>query len=40
MVRRGGVRWTIRDGYVFDAPALLAEVREMVARAKASTTAP
>ncbi|MEX0691470.1 MAG: amidohydrolase family protein [Gemmatimonadales bacterium] len=31
---RGGVRWTIRDGIVFDARQLLAEVREMVAAEK------
>jgi imidazolonepropionase-like amidohydrolase len=34
MQRRGGVRYTIKDGIVFDAPALLAEVRAMVERAK------
>ncbi len=34
MVRRGGVRWTIKQGVVFDAPALLDEVREMVRAAK------
>lgn len=33
VVRSGGVRWTIRDGIVFDAPALRAEVRTMVAEA-------
>ncbi len=34
-VRRvGGVRWTIKDGIVYDAPALLADVAEMVAEAK------
>jgi hypothetical protein len=38
--RRGGVRWTIKDGIVFDAPQLLAEVREMVRRAKETPTAP
>ncbi|MEE4298694.1 MAG: amidohydrolase family protein [Pseudomonadales bacterium] len=32
--RVGGVRWTIRDGIVFDAPALLAEARAMVAAEK------
>jgi cytosine/adenosine deaminase-related metal-dependent hydrolase len=37
-VRRGGVRWTIKDGIVFDAPQLLADVREMVRRAKETTT--
>ncbi|MGH7718965.1 MAG: amidohydrolase family protein [Gemmatimonadaceae bacterium] len=40
VVHRGGVRYTIKDGIVFDAPALLAEVREMVGRAKQGTTAP
>ena len=34
LVRRGGVQFTIKDGIVFDAQALLAEVREMVRRAK------
>lgn len=34
-VRRGGVRYTIKQGIVFDAPALLAEVAEMVRAAKA-----
>jgi imidazolonepropionase-like amidohydrolase len=32
--RVGGVRWTIKDGIVYDAPALLADVREMVREAK------
>ncbi|MEE4360598.1 MAG: amidohydrolase family protein [Pseudomonadales bacterium] len=32
--RVGGVRWTIRDGIVFDAPGLLADVRRMVAHAR------
>lgn len=32
--RAGGVRWTIKDGIIYDAPALLAEVRAMVAKAK------
>ncbi len=35
--RAGGVRWTVKDGIIYDAPALLAEVREMVARAKAAS---
>ncbi|MDX1455557.1 MAG: amidohydrolase family protein [Gammaproteobacteria bacterium] len=34
IVRAGGVRWTIKDGIIYDAPALLAEVRTMVANAK------
>lgn len=33
--RVGGVRWTIRDGIVFDAPKLLASVRADVAAEKA-----
>ena len=40
VVRRGGVRWTIKQGVVFDAPALLADVREMVRRARAEPVAP
>jgi imidazolonepropionase-like amidohydrolase len=35
-VRVGGIRWTIKNGIVFDAPALLADVRGMVAAAKAA----
>ena len=34
-VRVGGVRWTIKDGIVYDAPALLARVARDVAAAKA-----
>ncbi len=33
--RRGGVKWTIRDGVVFDAQALLREVEEYVTEQKA-----
>ena len=33
--RVGGVRWTIKDGVVYDAPALLASVERMVAEARA-----
>ncbi|MGH7665629.1 MAG: amidohydrolase family protein [Gemmatimonadaceae bacterium] len=40
IVRRGGVRYTIKDGIVFDAPALLADVRAMVQDAKESISAP
>lgn len=39
VVRRGGVRYTIKDGIVFDAQQLLADVREMVRRAKETSTA-
>jgi hypothetical protein len=34
VVRVGGVRWTIKDGIVYDAPALLSDVREIVRAAK------
>lgn len=34
--RAGGVRWTIKDGIIYDAPALLASVRAMVAEAEKS----
>ena len=32
--RVGGVRYTIHDGIVYDAPALLADVKQMVADSK------
>jgi hypothetical protein len=35
---KGGVRWTIKAGIVFDAPALLKEVEEEVRRAKMKTS--
>jgi hypothetical protein len=34
VVRVGGVRYTIKDGIVFDAPKLLGDVREIVQQAK------
>jgi len=34
VVRIGGVRYTIKDGIIFDAQQLLADVRQIVARAK------
>jgi imidazolonepropionase-like amidohydrolase len=34
LMHRGGVRYTIKDGIVYDAPALLEEVAEMVRAAK------
>ena len=37
MTRVGGVKYTIKDGIVFDAKELLEDVREMVAEAKAGT---
>jgi hypothetical protein len=30
----GGVKYTIKDGIIYDAPALLADVRRMVEEAK------
>ena len=41
--RVGGILWTIKDGIVYDAKQLLADVREMVAaqkRERGSTTLP
>ena len=42
MVRVGGIRWTIKDGIVYDARELLRDVREMVrvAREKAGLPPP
>jgi len=37
--RVGGVRWTIKDGIIFDANALLADVRAMVAEQKQAEAA-
>ena len=37
--RVGGVRWTVKDGIVYDAPALLADVAAMVAAKKAESGA-
>jgi hypothetical protein len=34
VVRVGGIRYTIKDGIVFDARELLQDVRDMVQRAK------
>ncbi|MFB3131360.1 MAG: amidohydrolase family protein, partial [Rhodothermales bacterium] len=38
--RVGGVRWTIKDGIVYDARALLADVRRMVDAARAEAGLP
>ncbi len=38
--RVGGVRWTIKDGIVYDAPALLASVAAQVEREKAAAPQP
>ena len=37
VARVGGVRWTIKDGIVYDAPALLRDVADMVERARRGT---
>jgi imidazolonepropionase-like amidohydrolase len=34
-VVRGGVKWTIKDGIVYETPRLMREVREMVVKARA-----
>lgn len=34
IVRRGGVKWTIKDGFVYHAPTLLEDVKRIVAEAK------
>ena len=34
VVRTGGVRWTIKDGFVYDARELLKDVKDMVAAAR------
>ena len=38
--RHGGVKWTIKDGRVYDAEALLDDVRSMVAEDKAKRGIP
>jgi imidazolonepropionase-like amidohydrolase len=35
-VTRGGIKWTIKDGYVYETPRLMREVKEMVAKARAA----
>lgn len=40
IVRRGGVRWTIKDGIVFDNARLIDEVLRMVAESKEGWTNP
>ncbi len=34
IVQRGGIKWTIKDGYVYDAPAMLSDVKKIVDEAK------
>jgi hypothetical protein len=36
LVQRGGVKWTIKDGIVYDAPRLMGEVKAMVSEARKS----
>ncbi len=38
-VHTGGVEWTIKDGIPYHAPTLLAEIKEMVAKARAERRA-
>jgi len=38
-VQGGGIEWTIKDGIPYHGPTLLAEVREIVAKAREGTTA-
>lgn len=40
VVRRGGIRWTIKDGVVFDNAVLIAEVLEMVEESRRGWTNP
>ncbi|MEO6446338.1 MAG: amidohydrolase family protein [Gemmatimonadaceae bacterium] len=35
IVHTGGVEWTIRDGFAYNGPQLMREVKELVARARA-----
>jgi hypothetical protein len=37
LVRRGGVKWTIKDGIVYHAPTLLEDVKEMVREARSGS---
>jgi hypothetical protein len=37
VVRKGGVKYTIKDGIVYDAKKLLADVKKMVDDAKEET---
>ena len=36
-VHTGGVEWTIKDGIPYYAPGLMADVKEMVAKARAAS---
>ena len=37
VIRKGGVKWTIKDGIIYDAKILLEDVRKMVSKEKAKT---
>jgi hypothetical protein len=37
-VRKGGTQWTIKDGFVYHAPTLLEDVKNLVSQAKGSVT--
>jgi hypothetical protein len=39
-VVRGGIKWTIKDGIVYDTPALMREVKDIVAKARAEKKGP
>jgi hypothetical protein len=34
LVKKGGVQWTIKNGYIYYAPALLEDVKQIVAVAR------
>jgi adenine deaminase len=36
LVKKGGTKWTIKDGYVYHAPTLLEDVKSLVLQAKKS----
>jgi len=36
LVKKGGVRWTIKDGYLFHAPSLFGDVKKIVVEARKS----
>lgn len=38
LVRKGGIQWTIKDGFVYHAPTLLENVKNLVSQAKGSVT--
>ena len=39
LIHRGGVKWVIKDGIVYDAPALLEDVKKIVTEARKVSTA-